>query len=62
MVYSPLLRDGLHAEPTWTLAMPPLVAHVLVPLRTPAHRQLYLAEQGYGYVIKDADDLLGPAI
>jgi DNA excision repair protein ERCC-3 len=27
-----------------------------------AHRQRFLAEQGYGYVIKDADDLLGPAI
>ena len=25
-----------------------------------AHRQRFLAEQGYGYVIKDADDLLGP--
>jgi DNA excision repair protein ERCC-3 len=27
-----------------------------------AHRQRFLAEQGYGYVIRDADDLLGPAI
>ena len=27
-----------------------------------AHRQRFLAEQGYGYIIKDADDLLGPAI
>src|SRR6201991_1931735 len=27
-----------------------------------AHRQRFLAEQGYGYVIKDADDLLGPAV
>lgn len=27
-----------------------------------AHRQRFLAEQGYGYLIKDADDLLGPAI
>ena len=27
-----------------------------------AHRQRFLAEQGYGYVIKDADDLLGPTI
>jgi DNA excision repair protein ERCC-3 len=27
-----------------------------------AHRQRFLAEQGYGYVITDADDLLGPAI
>jgi DNA excision repair protein ERCC-3 len=26
------------------------------------NRQRFLAEQGYGYVIKDADDLLGPAI
>ena len=25
-----------------------------------AHRQRFLAEQGYGYVIRDADDLLGP--
>ena len=25
-------------------------------------RRRFLAEQGYGYVIKDADDLLGPAI
>ena len=24
--------------------------------------QRFLAEQGYGYIIKDADDLLGPAI
>ncbi|MDT5202652.1 MAG: hypothetical protein QOH34_4174, partial [Mycobacterium sp.] len=22
----------------------------------------FLAEQGYGYIIRDADDLLGPAI
>jgi DNA excision repair protein ERCC-3 len=27
-----------------------------------AHRQRFLAEQGYGYLIQDADDLLGPAI
>ena len=27
-----------------------------------AHRQRFLAEQGYGYIITDADDLLGPAI
>ncbi len=27
-----------------------------------AHRQRFLAEQGYGYIIKDADDLLGPAL
>ena len=27
-----------------------------------AHRQRFLAEQGYGYIIRDADDLLGPAI
>ena len=27
-----------------------------------ANRQRFLAEQGYGYIIKDADDLLGPAI
>ncbi len=27
-----------------------------------AHRQRFLAEQGYGYRIVDADDLLGPAI
>src|SRR6476469_7280529 len=27
-----------------------------------AHRQRFLAEQGYGYIIKDADDLLGPAV
>jgi DNA excision repair protein ERCC-3 len=27
-----------------------------------AHRQRFLAEQGYGYVIRDADDLLGPAV
>ncbi|KAA8969987.1 DNA repair helicase XPB [Mycobacterium sp.] len=27
-----------------------------------AHRQRFLAEQGYGYVIRDADDLLGPSI
>src|SRR6201991_4725650 len=26
------------------------------------HRQRFLAEQGYGYIIRDADDLLGPAI
>ena len=25
-----------------------------------AHRQRFLAEQGYGYIIRDADDLLGP--
>jgi DNA excision repair protein ERCC-3 len=27
-----------------------------------AHRQRFLAEQGYAYRIVDADDLLGPAI
>lgn len=27
-----------------------------------AHRQRFLAEQGYGYLIWDADDLLGPAL
>ena len=27
-----------------------------------AHRQRFLAEQGYGYIITDADDLLGPTI
>ena len=27
-----------------------------------AHRQRFLAEQGYGHHITDADDLLGPAI
>lgn len=27
-----------------------------------AHRQRFLAEQGYSYIIRDADDLLGPAI
>lgn len=27
-----------------------------------AHRQRFLAEQGYAYRITDADDLLGPAI
>lgn len=27
-----------------------------------AHRRRFLAEQGYGYIITDADDLLGPAI
>ncbi len=27
-----------------------------------AHRQRFLAEQGYGYRIVDADDLLGPAV
>jgi len=27
-----------------------------------AHRQRFLAEQGYAYTIVDADDLLGPAI
>ena len=27
-----------------------------------AHRQRFLAEQGYGYTIIDSDDLLGPAI
>src|ERR1700753_2242019 len=27
-----------------------------------AHRQRFLAEQGYGYIIRDAHDLLGPAI
>jgi DNA excision repair protein ERCC-3 len=27
-----------------------------------AHRQRFLAEQGYSYTIMDADDLLGPAI
>ena len=27
-----------------------------------AHRQRFLAEQGYAYIIIDADDLLGPAI
>ena len=27
-----------------------------------AHRQRFLAEQGYGYIITDADDLLGPAV
>jgi DNA excision repair protein ERCC-3 len=27
-----------------------------------AHRQRFLAEQGYAYRIVDADDLLGPAV
>ena len=27
-----------------------------------AHRQRFLAEQGYAYRITDADDLLGPTI
>jgi DNA excision repair protein ERCC-3 len=27
-----------------------------------AHRQRFLAEQGYAYRITDADDLLGPAV
>lgn len=27
-----------------------------------AHRQRFLAEQGYRYIIHDTDDLLGPAI
>jgi DNA excision repair protein ERCC-3 len=27
-----------------------------------AHRQRFLAEQGYAYTIMDADDLLGPAL
>jgi DNA excision repair protein ERCC-3 len=27
-----------------------------------AHRQRFMAEQGYGYSITYADDLLGPAI
>ena len=27
-----------------------------------AHRQRFLAEQGYAYTIRDADDFLGPAL
>ncbi|MFC5099878.1 hypothetical protein [Kibdelosporangium philippinense] len=30
--------------------------------RIPAHRQRFLAEQGYAYTIMDADDLLGPPV
>ena len=39
-----------------------VVARDTVDAEMAAHRQRFLAEQGYGYVIKDADDLLGPAI
>jgi DNA excision repair protein ERCC-3 len=39
-----------------------VVARETLDAEYAAHRQRFLAEQGYGYVIRDADDLLGPAI
>lgn len=39
-----------------------VVARDTVDTDYAAHRQRFLAEQGYGYTIYDADDLLGPSV
>ena len=70
MIQLPLNRRRRHqpVERRRLLSGDPHAAIVLVDLLIhPAadqlpHRQRFLAEQGYGYIIKDADDLLGPAI
>ena len=54
-----LLRPKGDGRQAWFYS---LVARDTVDTEYAAHRQRFLAEQGYAYRIVDADDLLGPAV
>ena len=54
-----LLRPKVDGRQAWFYS---LVSRDTVDTEYAAHRQRFLAEQGYAYRIVDADDLLGPAI
>jgi DNA excision repair protein ERCC-3 len=54
-----LLRPKVDGRQAWFYSV---VSRDTVDTEYAAHRQRFLAEQGYAYRIVDADDLLGPAI
>ena len=54
-----LLRPKGDGRQAWFYSV---VSRDTVDTEYAAHRQRFLAEQGYAYRIVDADDLLGPAL
>jgi DNA excision repair protein ERCC-3 len=54
-----LLRPKGDGRQAWFYSV---VSRDTVDTEYAAHRQRFLAEQGYAYRIVDADDLLGPAV
>jgi DNA excision repair protein ERCC-3 len=54
-----LLRPKGDGRQAWFYSV---VARDTIDTDYAAHRQRFLAEQGYAYRIVDADDLLGPAL